>query len=211
MNSLKKYSELKSGEVHHEKIKISYKFVDYTNDYFFLHGLSKEYYKHLTDTLEMLQNISENELRQQKPITNSLNPKSINFSGKNTISQESFPIKEGSPIFTYIKNKTLYEDKSKEQDIIQANLKEFIKNSFEISLSKRYGRIHGFIYQNIFYIIWFDPAHNLFLTKNMGKQTKLQLPEEIQKLKPICPTKYQEYNNKLQEVSEYVEMLIEEQ
>lgn len=211
MSSLKNYSEKKSNEVSHEKLRISYKFVEHTNDYFFLHGLSKEYYTHLTNTLEVLQNVSESELRQQKPITQSLNPKSINFLGNNTISHKSFPIGIDSMIYAHIKTRINKENKVNDEETITLNIKEFIKNSFEISLSKSYGRIHGFIEQNTFYLVWFDPAHNLFLTRHRGQQTKLELPHEVQKIQPICPTNYQDYNKKLDEVCEYVDMLIEEQ
>lgn len=31
-----------------------------------------------------------------------------------------------------------------------------------MSLSKKYGRLHGFIWNNTFHIVWFDPAHNLY-------------------------------------------------
>lgn len=43
--------------------------------------------------------------------------------------------------------------------------KEITSNAFEISLSKNYGRIHGFIWNNTCHIVWFDPAHNLYPMK----------------------------------------------
>lgn len=202
-----KYAEAASEKVKRNKISLSFKFIDHDNDHFFMHGLSKDYYKHLTHTLDRIQSITEDDLRQQKHTVLDLAPKSINFH-KST--QKSFPINEDSIIYSYIKVNIKKETGSEDPKDIEATLNEFIQNAFEIMLAKGSGRIHGFIYSNIFYIVWFDPAHNLFLTKHMGKPGKLDLPHEIEKLKPICPTKYQEYNKKLEEVEGYIELLIEE-
>lgn len=35
--------------------------------------------------------------------------------------------------------------------------------AFEFSVSvNEHGRVHGFLIENVFYVIWFDPSHNLF-------------------------------------------------
>ncbi len=34
--------------------------------------------------------------------------------------------------------------------------------SRQFSLSKERGRIHGFMYESLFYIVWIDPDHNLY-------------------------------------------------
>jgi hypothetical protein len=43
---------------------------------------------------------------------------------------------------------------------------EIVSRAFEVRLGKNYGRIHGFIWNNTFNIVWFDPAHNLYPMKN---------------------------------------------
>lgn len=202
-----KYVESAAERLDSKRMSISFKFVDHKNDYFFMHGLSKDFYEHLTESFDKIQNISENDLRQQKPITHSLDPKSINFQKS---SQDSFPIDEDSTIYSYIKSRIAKEDGEANKEIIEESLNEFIKNAFEIKVSKNLGRIHGFVYSNIFYIVWFDPAHNLFLSKHMGQPGKLQLSHEIEKIKPICPEKFQEYNQQIQELDEFIELIISE-
>lgn len=43
-----------------------------------------------------------------------------------------------------------------------------LKDLYQISLGKSKGRIHGVFYENVFYIIWLDPKHNLWPDKNHG-------------------------------------------
>lgn len=208
MSTISAYSKSKREEVERKKLQISYKFVEHNTDYFFLHGLSSEYYEHLTKTFEKIQNITEDDLRLQRECEG-LKPKTLNFDAPN-ITQKSFSINEASLIYSFIKNKTRIENQTDDKKTIQDNLKEFIKNAFELRISTNLGRIHGFVYQNIFYIIWFDPAHNLYLTKHLGMQQRLKLPHEIESIKPICPTQYQEYNKKLKEIESYITEMLDQ-
>lgn len=41
-------------------------------------------------------------------------------------------------------------------------------NSYQLSLSKANGRIHGFLIENKFYIVWLDPHHQLELMDGFG-------------------------------------------
>jgi len=209
-SKLSKYAESKQKEIKSLKLTVSYKFVEHSNDYFFLHGLSQDYYIHLTKTLEKLQEVTEEDLRIRKPIVDDLRPKPINFGSGGSITHTSFPIGENTDIYTFIKNRTRKQDPTATETIIKDNVNSFVKNAFELSLATNYGRIHGFLNQNIFYIVWFDPAHNLFLSKHRGKIQKIKLPHEVEKIRPICPTKYQEYNDKLKELEEFIELLLEE-
>ncbi|WP_204105855.1 MULTISPECIES: hypothetical protein [Spirulina sp. CCY15215] len=43
-----------------------------------------------------------------------------------------------------------------------------IKRAFEVRVTKSYGRIHGFIWNNIFHVVWVDPAHNLYPKNEYG-------------------------------------------
>lgn len=208
MSKISSYSISKKEEIKRKKLQISYRFIEHHTDYFFLHGLSKDYYIHLTETLEKIQNITEDDLRQQRDCQG-LIPKTLNFQSPN-ITKDCFPIGKESLIYSFVKNKTKIENGTEDEKVIDSNLKEFVKNAFELRLSTNYGRIHGFVYQNIFYIIWFDPAHNLYLTKHLGQMQKLKLPVDIQKIRPICPTNYQEYNKKLIQLEDYLIELLEE-
>ena len=211
MNStVSRYANSKQDEVKALKLTISYKFVEHSNDYFFLHGLSQEYYVHLTKTLERLQEATEEDLRKRKPVVSDLVPKPINFDSGGSITHTSFPISKNSDIYSFIRNRTREQDPRATEETIKNDINSFVKNSFEIRLATSYGRIHGFIEQNTFYIVWFDPAHNLFLSKHLGKPTKLDLPHEVEKIKPICPTVYQECNEKLDEVLQRIELIEEE-
>jgi hypothetical protein len=44
---------------------------------------------------------------------------------------------------------------------LNSQLQDIPAYQFQIS-SNEHGRIHGFILENIFFIIWFDPEHNLY-------------------------------------------------
>ena len=204
----KNYAKTHQAKIKKEKISLSFQFVDHSNDYFFMHGLSQKYYQHLTETFNNIQSITEDELRINDYNAKNLKPKAINFTSKNHI--KSFPVNKDSSIYTYSKNLITIEENSSTEEKINAHIKNFTKNAFELSLSKNYGRIHGFIYANIFYIIWFDPAHNLFLSFHLGKQTKVEFPHNKEVCKPINPAKYQEYTKKLIGLQKDMDILFDE-
>ena len=62
---------------------------------------------------------------------------------------------------------------------------------WQIRISKSKGGIHGVFVENVFYVIWFDPHHNLYPDDNHGGLKKIKAPttcckdrdEEVQKLK----------------------------
>ena len=37
-----------------------------------------------------------------------------------------------------------------------------LKDFYQIRIDKSHGGIHGVLYENIFYVIWLDPLHNLY-------------------------------------------------
>ncbi len=49
-------------------------------------------------------------------------------------------------------------------NILDPQLQDCMPYQFEIS-SNEYGRVHGFMLENIFHIVWFDPDHNLYPKK----------------------------------------------
>lgn len=51
-----------------------------------------------------------------------------------------------------------------------------IEDMWQIRLGKSKGGIHGVLYENVFYIIWFDPQHNLYPDENYGGIKKIVPP-----------------------------------
>jgi hypothetical protein len=46
------------------------------------------------------------------------------------------------------------------------NEAQIASNPYQFSISKnKDGRVHGFIIQNVFFIVWLDPEHNLYPNK----------------------------------------------
>lgn len=44
---------------------------------------------------------------------------------------------------------------------LNEQLRDYPPYQFEIS-SNKHGRVHGFLVNNIFYVVWFDPDHKLY-------------------------------------------------
>lgn len=55
-----------------------------------------------------------------------------------------------------------------------------LKQFWQIALDKSSGRIHGILIDNVFYIIWLDPLHNLYPSKQYanGKHRKVTPPQK---------------------------------
>ena len=66
-----------------------------------------------------------------------------------------------------------------------------LEDMWQIRISKSKGGIHGVFSENVFYVVWFDPHHNLYPDENHGGLKKVSPPsscckdrdEEINKLK----------------------------
>ena len=64
------------------------------------------------------------------------------------------------------------------------------KDCYQIRLSKSKGAIHGVFYENVFYVIWLDPLHNMYPDSRYGGLKKIKPPknccmdrkEELEKL-----------------------------
>lgn len=48
---------------------------------------------------------------------------------------------------------------------LNSQLQDIPPYQFEISKTK-HGRVHGFLLQNIFFVVWLDPEHKLYFKKN---------------------------------------------
>ena len=151
-SGLKNFAEESYRTISNEKLKISFKFVEWESEEFFLHGLSQKYYELLFGAFNDIQNATADDIKQQTHPR--LTPKFINWKGESTITQTSFPDK--------IKDSLRPQCGNDENELQKQYGEEITRDSFELRVAKSYGRIHGFIFNNTFYIVWFDPAHNLF-------------------------------------------------
>ena len=52
-----------------------------------------------------------------------------------------------------------------------------LENMWQIRISNNKGGIHGRFVNNVFYVIWFDPHHNLYPNKNYGGLRKIKAPQ----------------------------------
>ncbi|RKZ43196.1 MAG: hypothetical protein DRR16_28085 [Candidatus Parabeggiatoa sp. nov. 3] len=202
------FGEKSHSQVTCEKLKISFEFLDWDCENFFVHGLTKRYYELLFDAFCDIQNSTADEIKQQKHPR--LIPKYINWNGDSTITKHSFPEK--------IKQKLIPQCGHNEDDL-QKQFEEMTRDAFELRVAKGYGRIHGFIFNNTFYIIWFDPAHNLFPGRDdKGRDQKIKLPSQMAFVKTFCPkeinrikdlniTLYAENKKLIQENKELMEIL----
>ncbi len=51
-----------------------------------------------------------------------------------------------------------------------------LEDMWQIRISKSKGGIHGVFCENVFYVIWFDPQHNLYPDENHGGLKKIKPP-----------------------------------
>ncbi len=179
-----KYGKIASADakaVSEEKLKVSFEYLDWESEEFFFHGMEEKYYQKFFECMTSLQSSNESDITQQ--IHLSLSPKSI-FNTNKSI-KNSFPL----VIVTKIKQKLFVQTRDDQSSEEQA--KEIANRAFEVSLSKNYGRVHGFVWNNTFNVVWFDPAHNLFpmkqgITKHKNAATvKCFSSEECMRLQEI--------------------------
>ena len=88
---LRNFAEDSYRKISNEKLKISFNFVDWESEDFFLHGLTKKYYELLFDAFNDIQNSTADEIKQQTHPR--LMPKFINWKGDSTITRSGFPDK----------------------------------------------------------------------------------------------------------------------
>lgn len=87
-----------------------------------------------------------------------------------------------------------------------------LKDFYQIRISSSKGGIHGVFYENIFYIVWLDPLHNMYPDDRYGGLRKITPPNtccmdretEIVKLKEELE-KYKKDVKDYKEMAEYLE------
>ncbi len=150
-------AEQDARSVAEERLRVSFEYIDWDSDEFFFHGMEIKYYQRFFDCISVIKSSKEREITEQTHP--SLFPKSI-FNTKTSI-RESFP----NVVIEKIKNKLFVQTRDEQSSLAQAN--EIASRAFEVRVATKsnYGRIHGFIWNNTFNIVWFDPAHNLYPMK----------------------------------------------
>lgn len=148
-------AEADAKSVSDERLRISFEYIDWNSDEFFFHGMEQKYYQKAFDCISEIKKSRESEITQQNH--SSLSPKSI-FNTESSI-RAAFP----ETVVNKIKEKLYVQTRDEESAKTEAL--EIASRAFEISLAKNYGRFHGFIWNNTFHIVWFDPAHNLYPMK----------------------------------------------
>ncbi len=178
-----------------EKLRISFEYIDWESEEFFFHGMLPKYYQKLFECISEIKRARERDITQQNHA--SLSPKSI-FNTTTSI-KNAFP----DAVINKIKDKLFIQ--SRDESAAENEAREITSRAFEISLSKNYGRVHGFIWNNTFHIVWFDPAHNLYSMKYGVQEHKAFAPvkcfgpEEVQRLEEVIRGLVQE-NSDLQDI-----------
>lgn len=80
-----------------------------------------------------------------------------------------------------------------------------LKDCYQIRISKSKGGIHGIFYENIFYIIWLDPLHNMYPNENYGGLRRIKPESTCCKDRDEIIEKLQKENNKLMKENAYWE------
>lgn len=160
---LKRIADTDHKEVESTRLRVSFDFVDWdTSDLFFVHGLELDHYRKIFNCLDRLSRSTEAEILQQTH--SDLTPKPIFRNSSGT--RKSFP----DNLVGKIKEK-FGADLASNGDPDEYAQK-IATTAFEVRVhGKGYGRIHGIVWNKTFYVIWFDPAHNLYPRK--GEKPKL--------------------------------------
>nr|WP_319566036.1 hypothetical protein [uncultured Rhodoferax sp.] len=177
------------AQIEKERLRVSFEFIDWDTELFFLHGLEAEFYSRLFDCLNTIQSSTEDQLAKQNHP--GLTCKSIFKS--NTGTHGSFPVQ----VVERIKNK-LTKEKSVEDAKSEAT--RIASLAFEVSMGKNQGRLHGFLWNKSFNLVWFDPAHNLYPGNHKVKSQKefarirCGSHEELMRLRELNTKDVNEYN-----------------
>lgn len=80
-----------------------------------------------------------------------------------------------------------------------------LKDCYQIRISKSKGGIHGVFYDNIFFVIWLDPLHNMYPAVNYGGLRKVKTGSTCCKDRDEIIEQLQKENTKLREDNKYWE------
>lgn len=80
-----------------------------------------------------------------------------------------------------------------------------LKDCYQIRISKSKGGIHGVFYDNIFYVIWFDPLHNMYPDDKYGGLRKVKPGSTCCKDREEIIKQLQERNDELMKENQIYE------
>ncbi len=81
-----------------------------------------------------------------------------------------------------------------------------LEDMWQIRISKSKGGIHGVFCDNVFYVIWFDPQHNLYPDENHGGLKRIKPPSTCCKDREEIIIQLKNENEKLRnEIDELLE------
>lgn len=63
-----------------------------------------------------------------------------------------------------------WERASAQFDLPEESFEQYKENCLQFSISKANGRVHGILIDNVFYIVWLDPLHNLYPPKERNRK-----------------------------------------
>lgn len=150
--TISEQADRKAARVDDETVTVSFEFLDLSNDYFFACGMDTPYYQKFFSCLDTLRKAKRKEFSAQTH--SSLGVKSI-FNTKTSL-YDGFP----QAIIDKVKQRLFVE--SRDDEVSAAQAKRIVSTAFEVSVGKNQGRLHGFLWDSVFHIVWIDPAHNLY-------------------------------------------------
>jgi hypothetical protein len=180
------------NKVQDEKIRVSFHYLDWSVRLFFVHGFSEGYYQHLFSALHDLSEATVGQIRLRKH--ERLTPKPIRWENASHITQNFFPIDTKSPIALSLRSQANGDD-----DALKEQIKNTMRDAFELRIAKNYGRIHGFLCDNTFHIVWFDPMHNLFPGKENGRPITPKTSDQCALEKTYC---FEDLHKTIEEIRE---------
>lgn len=148
-------------------LRVSFEFLDWDSREFFLHGFDAEFYVRLFACLQSIQTSTQQQIENRNHP--SLNCKPIFKT--TTGSHDGFPRSVIERIASRLRNEGTSQDP-------MAEAIRIARVAFEVSMGKNQGRLHGFLWNKAFNLVWFDPAHNLYPGHH-----KLRGPEQVMQVK----------------------------
>ncbi|WP_377154203.1 hypothetical protein ACFJIX_20220 [Roseateles sp. UC29_93] len=148
-------------------LRVSFEFIDWETDLFFLHGFDAEFYVRLFTCLQTIQTCTVEQMSKRH--IPGLGCKAIFKT--DTGSRDAFPRRIVARIATMLSREQGSLDP--EQDALH-----IVQQAFEVSMGKNQGRLHGFLWNTAFNLVWFDPAHNLY----PGNQ-RIRGPRDVMQIK----------------------------
>ncbi len=160
-------SKKNENKLNSDLTKISFKYSDWSNESFFLHGGTSEYYQQLVSCFQRILETRVGDWVANGRLGKYIKPIDWNHG-------------------------TIAHSKFRPYGILD----DILINCFEIRLSKSHGRVHGFLHSGSFFLVWFDPCHNLFPGTDGGKGKKL----DKQEYKQVPPANFEIVNQLTEEL-----------